>query len=461
MQYPSKVLGILFISLLLSACSFQQYQAKPIDPQANLAKIADRDPNSPAFHEFLISRGVKPDQLPLQTWGLEELFYCALFFHPSINLSKAKSHAATLSVATTAKSAIPTINANLARSNDPDPIKKPYALGLSIDMPLDIANKRQIRVDSAKHLVDIVELQIAQTGWEIRSRLTQTWQDYQAKLDQIRVLSEEQAQYQSILEIYKKRVELGYTSNVELSTASIQMQINAIGLNQAKQQLQTLHHQLASHTGLTLAQFDKLTLKRVTSNQSIQDWSLPDLKKNALLNRLDLRIALLRYASMEAKLKLEIANQYPDLIISPGYAYEFGDSVWSLGLSGLLSLLHKNELAIAEATQLREVEAAQFEVLQNQIIADTTSAYTELMEARTGLIKQKKLLDEQQSHEKRMANLFNAGQIDRLNFTLAKLETVLAEKTLAAAQYQYNDALRKLENVVEKPLNSLGVNDES
>jgi outer membrane protein TolC len=60
-----------------------------------------------------------------------------------------------------------------------------------------------------------------------------------------------------------------------------------------------------------------------------------------------------------------------------------------------------------------------------------------------------------------MASLLAAGQIDRLAFTLAKLETVLAEKNLATAQYQYKDAIRKLENLMEKPLTSAGVNYES
>ena len=451
----------MLIPLMLSACSFQQYQAKPIDAQANLAKLAEKDPNSPEFQAFLIAHGYKSDQLPVQAWGLEDLSYCALFFHPSLDLAKAKSQAAALSVATTAESAIPTLNANLARSNDPDPVKKPYALGLSIDLPLDIANKKEIRVDNAKHLAEIAQLQTAKTAWELRSKLAQTWLDYQAKLDQIRLLTKEQSEYQAIVAIYKKRVALGAASNVELSVASLQMQSNAAMLNQAQQQSQTLHNQLASQAGLPLAQFNKLTLKSDLSLQSNQDWPLAELQKNALLNRLDLRIALLRYASMESKLKLEIANQYPDLIISPGYAYEFGDSVWSLGLSGLLSLLHKNKLAIAEATQLREVEATQFEVLQNQILADTVVAHGELSEARTALIKQKSLLNEQQLQEKRMASLLAAGQIDRLAFTLAKLETVLAEKTLAAAQYQYNDAVRKLENLMEKPLTSAGVNYES
>jgi hypothetical protein len=41
------------------------------------------------------------------------------------------------------------------------------------------------------------------------------------------------------------------------------------------------------------------------------------------------------------------------------------------------------------------------------------------------------------------------------------MDTVLAEKALAAALYQYNDAIRKLENLMEKPLTSAGVNYES
>ena len=330
-----------------------------------------------------------------------------------------------------------------------------------MDLPLDIADKGEIRVGHAKHLAEIAQLQIAQTAWELRSNLAQTWLDYQAKLHQIRLLTKEQAEHQAIVAIYKKRVTLGAASNVELSTANLQLQTNAALLNQAQQQSTTLYNQLAGQAGLPLVQFNKLILKSDLSLQSDQDWPLAELQKNALLNRLDLRIALLRYASMESKLKLEIANQYPDLIISPGYAYEFGDSVWSLGLSGLLSLLHKNKLAIAEASQLREVEATQFEVLQNQIMADTVVAHGELSEARTALIKQKSLLNEQQLQEKRMASLLAAGQIDRLAFTLAKLETVLAEKNLAAAQYHYNDAVRKLENLMEKPLTSAGVTYES
>ncbi len=444
----------------MAACSFQQYQAKPIDAPANLVRLAEKDPNSLAFQQFLIKHGYKADQLPVQAWGLEELIYCALFFHPNVDLAKAKSKAKELSLATAASSPIPTVNTKLARSNDPDPAKKPYALGLSIDLPIDIANKSEIRVENAKYLADIAQLQLAQTAWELRDSVAQTWLDYQAKQEQIRLLSIEQNHLLASVAIYKKRVELGLNSNVELSSANLKMQANAVLLNQAKQQSHTLYTQLSSNVGLSLTQFNKLVLKNQYSTQLAEARPLDELQKEALLNRIDLRIALLRYASMEAKLKLEIANQYPDLVISPGYAYEFGDSVWSLGLSGLLTLLQKNKLAIAEAEQLREVEAAQFEVLQAKIIGDTNTANATFAQAQQLLKNQQALLVQQQANEKRMHALFAAGEIDRLTLTLAKLETIAIEKSAATAQYDLNTAIRQLENTLQKPLTGPGVAHE-
>ena len=451
----------MLIPLMLNACSFQQYQAKPIDTQANLAKLSEKDPNGPAFQEFLIAHGYKSDQLPVQNWGLEDLTYCALFFHPSLDLAKAKSQAAALSVATTAESAIPTLNALSRRSNGRNQIIKPYAMDFSVDVPLDLVKKGEIRVENAQHLFEMTELELAQTAWQLRNAIAQIWLEYQFNQEQIRLLNKAQIQHQAIIAIHEKRLALGLASNLDMNAAKLLLQSNESQLNQAQQQSLILQNQIASNTGLPIAQFKKMALKKDGAFQGKQIWQLEEIKKTALLNRIDLRIALLRYATMEDKLKLEIANQYPDLVISPGYSYEFGDSIWSLGFSGLMTFLNKNKAAIAEARQLREVEGAAFDVLQNKIIGDTHAAYSELMAAQDAVEKHRKILLTHEDQERRMAKLLTAGQIDRLAFTLAKLETVQAEKALAAALYQHNDAIRKLENLMEKPLTSAGVNYES
>ena len=177
-----------------------------------------------------------------------------------------------------------------------------------------------------------------------------------------------------------------------------------------------------------------------------------EIQATALLNRIDIRMALERYAVAEAKLKLEIANQYPDLVISPGYTYEFGDNVWSLGISSLLKLLNKNKTNIASASQLREVEAAQFEALQTKVIQDAATAHAQLTQANAELQDQQRLLMQQQANTQRIARQFSAGEIDRLAITYAELENVGAEKAVALSRYKRNQALDQFENAMQKPI---------
>jgi outer membrane protein TolC len=159
-------------------------------------------------------------------------------------------------------------------------------------------------------------------------------------------------------------------------------------------------------------------------------------------------------------LKLEIAKQYPDLVISPGYAYEFGDKVWSLGLSSLMTILTKNKLAIAEATQLREVEAKQFEALQTNVISEVNVANARLTQSIQLLDNKKNLYQQQQANTRRMDNRLRAGESDRLELTYAKLEEVIAEQQIALANSQLAASVNDLENAIQAPLADSAITNE-
>jgi outer membrane protein, heavy metal efflux system len=77
------------------------------------------------------------------------------------------------------------------------------------------------------------------------------------------------------------------------------------------------------------------------------------IQRDAVLNRLDVRRALAQYAAAEADLQLEIAKQYPDIQIGPGYTYEEGHSYFTLGLSATLPVFNRNQGPIAEAEARR------------------------------------------------------------------------------------------------------------
>lgn len=438
--------------ILLNACSFQQYQAKPINTAEISTAIENKSPHSPAFQAYLLQRGYAKSNFPIQQWGVDALVDCALFFHPNLAVARAKLRVAQAAEQVAAEKTTPTLNSQLAHSNNANQDISPYALGLGVDIPIETANKRDIRIEHAQYQSQIAELDIAQTAWQLRQLVVQSLINIEHNQQQIHLLTQALALKTQIVAMQQKRVTLGLSSNVELSMAKLQEHAALAELQSAKQRQSVLRAELANHLGLPLSTVTLMSLQPYDNYLASLSNPLENTSATALLNRLDIRIALAQYAMAETKLKLEIAKQYPDLSITPGYAYEFGNQVWSLGISGLLTLLNKNKLAIAEATQLREVEAAQFEALQHHVIAEVSTNHAKLAQAQQDLAQQTALYQQQIANTKRMDKKFAAGEIDKLELSFAKLEQIEAEKNLVAAKLQRNHAIHQLENALQKPL---------
>jgi len=452
------LLSLLFLSI--AACGFQEYIAKPIDTAALSQKIAARRADNEQFNQYLINNGYPSARLPIQQWELDDLIHCALFFNPSLDIARAQWRSAEAAKLTAAEMRLPTIGGQYSKSNNASEEISPHAYGLSIEIPIETANKRNIRIASAQHLSEAAKLRIAQAAWQLRNDVAKTFNEYQANRQQIKLLSKEQSYRQDVVAIYQKRIDLGESSSIELSKAKLQLQTLNTELESKQRNHLVLLSSLANSLGLPLAQVEQMQIADTADTKVPATPAPADLQTRALLNRLDIRIALERYAVAEAKLKLEIAKQYPDIVISPGYAYEFGDKIWSLGLSSLMTILTKNKLAIAEATQLREVEARQFEALQTNVIAEVNVANARLTQAVQLLDNQKNLYQQQQANTRRMDSRLRAGEIDRLELSYAKLEEVLAEQHIAMANFQLTASVNDLENAIQSPLTDSSITNE-
>lgn len=451
-----RYIKFLCMCFILSACQFQQYTAKPIDISATANRIENKTPENEQFKQYLLNNGYKVEQLPIQHWGLAELTYCALFFHPSLDVARAQWRTAEHAKLTAGASLPSTINGNIGNSNNANNDKSPYLFGLSIGIPIETSSKREIRIENAAHLSEAAKLEIAQSAWQLRHQVASALYNYQFNQLELNILDTEYQYRQSIVAMIEKRVALGMASNIELSTAKSQRQSVLAELNAKQNNNLILLTQLANHLGLPVSAVKHMTLAEMADPEPVADMAAKtadSLQSNTLLNRLDIRAALERYASAEARLKLEIARQYPDLVMSPAYTYEFGNQVWALGISGLMTFLNKNKFAIAEATDLREMEGAQFEFLQSNAIAETNTAKAKLFQARETLAHQKQLHVSQIMNTQRMKNQFLAGEIDRLTYTLAQLEEVASKKNVALSSFLLQLAILELENVQQKPLN--------
>ena len=448
---------LVCLPFALSSCGFLEYIAKPIDQQAVIQKFESKNPDSDQFRQYLAYNNYKPSTFPITHWGLDDLTYCALFFHPSLDVARAQWRVAQASKATAGSRPLPSVSGNYGKGNNANEDISPYTYSLSIDIPIETANKRNIRIENAEHLSESAKLEVAQTAWNLRAQVATIYNELLLNQAQLSLLSKEHAYRQEVVDLYQKRHDLGLASKIELSHSKLLLQATTAEFNALQQNNAVLKAKLAGTVGLPLNRVQQMRFLAPahveTVIERIQQSLTNDFQSKALLNRLDLRIALERYAMAEAKLKLEISKQYPDLKISPSYTYEFGNKVWSLGLSSLMTMINKNKFAIAEANQLREVEAAQFESLQSSIINEAYAVRAKLVQSQQLLADNKKLFAEKQENTTRMHSLFNAGEIDRLELTMVKLEELISEKNLALANFQMHASINNLENTLQHPLN--------
>lgn len=124
-----------------------------------------------------------------------------------------------------------------------------------------------------------------------------------------------------------------------------------------------------------------------------------------------------------------------------------------MGLSLVLALFHNNDAGIAEANARRETGAQRFYQLQAQVIAQQEQAQQGLQAALAKLENARNQLKSHQSRFAQQQKLFESGQIDRLELTLARLELhSLEEAAVSAALVSTQQGLGLLEDAVQQPL---------
>ena len=453
----------VLLAALVTACAKEKYQAKPINAQAISAKIYAKDPLSADFKAYLIKQGYKVENIPFKSWGIDELTASALYHHSKLDVTKAQLALANAQLETASQKQNPTLGGSIARSNQANGDIRPWAYGLNVEIPIETAGKREIRIEEAQHLQAVASIDVADAAWQLRSQLAKDLLRYHENIVRQQLLQQGISKHSDIISMLQKRVEVGTLSNTDMLTSKLLLQTKKHALSAETAKNQELIAVLAADAGLSLDKFNQLPIKPLELEAGLEKQiakqtellnanALAKLQEKALLNRLDIRRSLAKYAAAEAKIKLEVAKQTPDIAITPGFIFDFGDKIWSLGFSSLLNLLNKNTTLIAEATQLREIEGAQFEALQANIIGDLSVANARWLAAQDNLKQAKQQQAAQQAYMQKLNKQFAAGALDRLELAQAALQNQLADAQVVTMQFEVLYAANDMQDLLQTPL---------
>ncbi len=250
-----------------------------------------------------------------------------------------------------------------------------------------------------------------------------------------------------------QRLAAGEASRFEVAVAQTDSLNATIALRGAETRAAQARLGVASALGLPASALDNLTLAWGDFDAPRKDVSIESLQGAGLVNRLDVQRALAEYAAADAALRLEIARQYPDLHLTPGYEFDQGEHKFSIGPSLTLPLFDRNQGPIAEAKARRDELAAGFLALQAEAIQETERAAAEYHFALAewaGAGQAAQTL--QEKLEKATRQQVELGEADRLTLYYTQLQRYAAMRARLESLRKVQDALGALENAIQRPL---------
>jgi outer membrane protein TolC len=395
---------------------------------------------------------------PPAAWDLNTLTQAAFYFHPGLEVARAQWLVAVAGEKTAGARPNPTVTVNPSYDSQIPGNYSPWLVPLSFDLPIETAGKRGKRMAEAAAAAESARWNFIAAAWQIRSGVRAALQDLNIAELRSKVLAGQFALQKQIVSRLRSRFAAGEISRPELVTAEIALNQTQLDLGDAESARVTARSRLAQAVGLDEAALAGRKFKFEIPAAGLKEITAPKAREVALRSRADILAALADYAVAEEDLQLEVARQYPDLHLGPGYAWNngnAGDNQWALGLTLELPLLDQNQGPIAEAQARRRLAAAKFLELQSQVIGQIELAIDQLKAAREQLKNGSDLLASQQQQEASLKAQMAAGEADPLDLLAAKLATGNARLTTLDNESKWQSALGALEDALQRPTDTL------
>lgn len=437
--------------VFLSSLACVQYEDRPISPPENLTALETRTLDDGNLGELLRANGWT-GAWPPEGWDLEALTLAALYYHPDLEVARARWAVARAHVLSAG--ARPNPDASVApgyNSTTPPSLVTPWILTLGLDLTIETAGKRGHRIAEAGHLSDAARFEIATAAWRVRSDLRRSALELYSALERAALLQEGETVLESTVSLLERQLEVGAISPVELTRARLELDSLRLELLDVERQRAEARAQLASSVGVSLQQLDSVSLELDAFDQELPEMPSTEARRRALLGRADVLAALAEYAASQEALQLEIAKQYPDLHLGPGYEMDQADDKWTLGLGITLPILNRNRGPIAEAMARRTEAAAHFDAVQAAAIGEIDGALVAFDAALGKVAVSRDLLADHERQAAVRRAQYQAGEISRLELNGAELEVTAGELAVLDARVKAEEALGRLEDAMQSP----------
>jgi outer membrane protein, heavy metal efflux system len=288
-----------------------------------------------------------------------------------------------------------TISAENLRLSGETPANRLHEYGISIAQPIELGNRKALRMEVAERTVSISEARLTEVMRRQLFDLKRTYYESVLARVLLEIEKENRDNFEGLVKFNTVRFEEGYIPEGDLLKVRLERTKFDFAVANAELALRRAKIRLLELSGEP--DFERATRIEVSNRLQAPtaNLSLEQLRATALANRPEVKVAEAELALAESAIKLERSRSKGEITPYVGYKRVGVDNTVLAGVTVPLPFGNRNQSGIARAEAQLKVSETNLRFSRSRALAEVEAAYRAYETAReqvrayeTGLLKQ-------------------------------------------------------------------------
>ena len=329
---------------------------------------------------------------------------------------------------------------------------------LELTKAFELGGQRGHRIRIAETQLEKVETELAKASQSVTKSVKIAFYELLLIQEKLKLSKEIARHNEQMRDIAETRFETGDISVTQANLASIHLQsaLREAAILESKLQLAQLTLNRLMGTALETSSVAVGELREKILADTDQRLTLDTLKTQALTHRNDLKALQLKTQLTESELRLSKAVNIPDLSVGALAERSAGENAFGVKFSIPLPLFNRNRAKINATEAQQQVNTAEINNFEKQIVQEVIAAFLSLQTARKMLTfyggDSLKLLNE---NLKLTRTAYELGETELLELILMQNEFIKTRFAYLDALAAYHQSLAELEAAIGTSLESI------
>jgi len=425
--------------------------------------------DNPDLNRFIESNGVTANELNSNVFSIKRLYLTSLFYDPEMQVAYKKWQKAQIATKHTNYNINPELSIPFEHHSDTSDGKSEWTIGAVLSFIYERKGKREAKQAKAKVNLLNAKLEMSKLAFDRYSNIEEIYHDYVITRAKNAETENEIEVLKELSEQLQKKYELGAVSQFELSTIKLELQRRLFQLSLQENRKQAYKDELLAMTQLAHNELDKIQIeyihpfaftKKSYKNQELLAVDFTSLQKTMLDNHFEMAIQLNEYAQAEADLRLKIENQYPDLVLSPGFIFDQSDNIWSLGASWVLPLFENTQqnIEILEALEERKIKQQEIIVLQKKLLNSLYKKHRSIKRHKSSIEVSDEIIESIEKRANEIKTQIEMGGIDSVVILRNRVEFHKAKQAQTDIYSEAINAMLEIERLIQTSHSDMEIN---